>query len=366
MSRMEPEEQRGAVRVPANPLDGVIEFLESVGFRLEEIAPADDPVRARMSGHGLTLELDRAHHAAVELVIPAGGALAPSRHLGPGGLVVEVRAPWTLDVPRAAPAFGHTRFADSPFHEGRAGLLYRDLLPSRLGGRWIASHIRAPRGGPVKDRVHHHSVRLQLIYCLSGESELVYEDQGPPLAFREGDLVLQPPGLRHRVLSASAGFEVVEIASPAWHPTSIDHDLALPSPERAPDRLRSGQRFLHAVGGQAPVQQLAPGVEARDLGLRAATGGLASARALRFQGAATAEIQEADDLRFLFVTEGSGLLHGGRTLTLATHDAVALPPGPFLLTGAPGLRVLEVTCTTGGPDLREGLVTSPPLPEGEP
>ncbi len=131
--------------------------------------------------------------------------------------------------------------------------------------------------------MHHHRIRLQLIYCLSGEAELVYQDQGPPFMFGAGDLVLQPPGLRHRVLSASAGFEVVEVASPAWHPTFIDHDLALPSPGRAPDRLRSGQRFLHAVADRCPVEVLAPGVEACDLGLHGASGGLATARTIRFQ-----------------------------------------------------------------------------------
>ncbi|HZJ56138.1 MAG TPA: cupin domain-containing protein [Myxococcaceae bacterium] len=257
------------------------------------------------------------------------------------------RGGWTSHPP--SPAFVHTRFAETPFHEGRAGLLYRDLLPSRLGGRWVASHIRAARGGPVEDRVHHHRVRLQLIYCLAGEAELVYEDQGPAVTFRAGDLVLQPPGLRHRVLSASEGFEVVEIASPAWHPTSIDHEMILPSADRSPDRLRSGQRFLHGVADGGTAELLAPGVEALDLGLRAASGGLASARVLRFQDAGATELSEADDLRFLFVIEGSGSIHGAERTALATHDALALPPGPFLLTGSPGLRALEVTCTAGGP-----------------
>jgi uncharacterized RmlC-like cupin family protein len=244
---MDAEDQRAAVRVPVESLDAAIEFLERFGFRLEEIAPADDPAEALMTGHGLRLRLARDHRGSVELVVPAGDGRSPGRHPGPYGLVIDVGTPREAHIPRPAPAFVHTRLAETPFHEGRAGLLYRDLLPSRLGGRWVASHIRAASGGPVKDRVHHHAVHLQLIYCLSGEAQLVYEEQGPPFAFRAGDLVLQPPGLRHQVLSASAGFEVVEIASPAWHPTSIDHDMPLPSPDRAPDRLRQGQRFLHAV-----------------------------------------------------------------------------------------------------------------------
>jgi len=343
---MDTEAQCGAVRVPADPLDATVAFLERFGFRLEEIAPADDPSEALMIGHGLRLRLDRAHTGTLELVVPAAGALAPGRNVGPSGLMVEVAEPRKLDVPPAAPTFVHTRYAETPFHEGRAGLLYRDLLPSRLGGRWVASHIRAARGGPVQDRVHSHRVRLQLIYCLSGDAELVYEQQRGPVTFRAGDLVLQPPGLRHRVLSARAGFEVVEIASPAWHPTSIDHQMVLPSAERAPDRSHSGQRFLHAVADRCPGQLLAPGVVSHDLGLDAASGGIATARALRFQCAGTVELREADDLRFVFVSEGTGSIQGATSTELAAYDAMALPPGPFLLLGSPGLRVLEVTSTT--------------------
>jgi mannose-6-phosphate isomerase-like protein (cupin superfamily) len=333
----------GAVRVAADPLDGTIEFLEGLGFRLEEIAPADDPAEALMTGHGLRLKLDRTRRGGTELVIPAGETLAPGRHVGPGRLVVQVAVPRELHIPAAAPTFVHTRLAETPFHPGRAGLLYRDLLPSRLGGRWIASHIRAASGGPVKDRVHHHAVRLQLIYCLSGEAELVYQDQGPAFAFRAGDLVLQPPGLRHRVLAASEGFEVVELASPAWHPTMIDHHLVLPSPEHALERAGEGQRFLHAVADGCAPRSLSSGVTARDLGLHLASGGLAAARTLRFDGPGSVEPREAEDLRFLFVSAGTGSIDGPTMATLAAGDAVTLPPGPFVLTGSPGLRVLEVT-----------------------
>ena len=336
----------GAVRVPADRIDATVVFLERLGFRLEEIAPADDPAQALMTGHGLRLQLDRAYQGNVELILPAGGTLAPGRYSGPAAVVVEVTGPAATGVAPPTPAFIHTRFAETPFHEGRAGLLYRDLLPSRLGGRWIASHIRAPRARPVKDRVHHHAVRLQLIFCLSGEAQLVYEEQGPQFTFRAGDLVLQPSGLRHQVLTVSDGFEVVEIASPAWHPTSIDHEMALPSPDRAPDRLRSGQRFLLTVAGRCPVQMLAPGVEARDLGLHAATGGVATARVLEFRQAGTVRVGESDDLEFLFVMAGTGSIEGPARAALAPGDALALPSGSFLLAGSPGLRVLEVTAST--------------------
>ena len=40
---------------------------------------------------------------------------------------------------------------------------YRDLIPGRLGGPYIASQLRIPNGGPVPDYVHHHHIIFQLI-----------------------------------------------------------------------------------------------------------------------------------------------------------------------------------------------------------
>ena len=45
---------------------------------------------------------------------------------------------------------------------GRAGMLYRDLIPDRLGGAIVASHIRIPEGGPVGDSVHFHQGRASM------------------------------------------------------------------------------------------------------------------------------------------------------------------------------------------------------------
>ena len=72
---------------------------------------------------------------------------------------------------------------------GRAGMLYRDLIPCRLGGRFIASHIRIPSGGSVPDYVHYHKVRFQMIYCYKGWVRVVYEDQGPDFILYPGDCV---------------------------------------------------------------------------------------------------------------------------------------------------------------------------------
>ena len=73
-------------------------------------------------------------------------------------------------------------------------MTYRDLLPERLGGRFIASHITIADGGPVPDYVHHHDIRFQVIHCVRGWVRVVYEDQGPPFVLA---------GRRHRAAAAA-------------------------------------------------------------------------------------------------------------------------------------------------------------------
>jgi quercetin dioxygenase-like cupin family protein len=208
-------------------LDAAVADHEARGFRIEVIVPADDPEAIEMSRGDARVRLIRA---------------APSRA------------------------------ADSDWHVGRAGMEYRDLLPDRLGGRLIASHIRIRDGGPVPDYVHYHAIDFQMIYVRAGWVRVVYEDQGAPFVMHAGDCVVQPPRIRHRVLEASPGLEVIELASPARHATYVDHDLQLPTAKLDPDRDFSGQRFSwhRAVG--SPVE---------DLGVASATNGLVSARIVR-------------------------------------------------------------------------------------
>ena len=144
------------------------------------------------------------------------------------------------------------RLADqAPWVIGRAGMHYRDLIPDRLGGSIIASHIRIPDGGPVPDMVHYHTVGFQLIFCYRGWVDLVYEDQGEPFRLYAGNCVIQPPQIRHRVLYASDNIEVIEIGVPAEHVTTIDHDMQLPNGPANPMREFSGQRFVHHKADEA-------------------------------------------------------------------------------------------------------------------
>ena len=43
----------------SNDLTADMDFFTSVGFRLDNIFPSDDPLVARMSGHGLKIRLDK-------------------------------------------------------------------------------------------------------------------------------------------------------------------------------------------------------------------------------------------------------------------------------------------------------------------
>jgi quercetin dioxygenase-like cupin family protein len=223
-------------------------------------------------------------------------------------------------------------------------MLYRDLIPSRLGGRYIASHISIPEGGPVADWVHFHRVAFQMIYVRRGWVRVVYEGQGDPFVMHEGDLVLQPPQIRHRVLESSHGLEVVEISAPALHATFADHEIELPG-GNDPDRLFAGQRFLRHVAAETPWTPFNGG-EAQETAMMDATGGIADVRTVRAgRGAAIEFPGRRGELIFGFVLDGNAMLNSGGQHRLQPADAFVIPPGQeWRLTDlSPGLRLLHVT-----------------------
>ncbi len=310
-------------------------FIGELGFRIETIFPADDPRTASLSGHGLRLRL--APGAGDPGLIRVTGA--PRTLTAPNGTRIEFVDPDPpVVVPALKPEFIVTRAIDGPAAgEGRAGMLYRDLIPGRLGGRFIASHIAIPQGGPVADWVHFHKIRFQMIFCRSGWARLVYEDQGPPFLLRAGDCVLQPPRIRHRVLESSSAFEVVEIGCPALHETLADHAMTLPTGCLDPDRDFGGQRFLHAIAAEtAWTRSGFDGFEARETGMAAATGGLADVRTLRPAGETGFKAPPHDgELMFGFLLAGSATLGCRGEHVLGPADAFVVPAGgPWGMSGA--------------------------------
>lgn len=301
-------------------LETAIADYERRGYRLDMIMPADNPRIAVVSKGAEMLRLS----------ISAEGM-----HAEPfGGLGHAV-------IPQCTQEFIVTRTTDpAAWNTGRASMQYRDLIPSRLGGRYIASHIRVPDGGPVSDYVHHHRVRFQMIFVRKGWVRVVYQDQGSPFVMHEGDCVLQPPGIRHRVLESSPGLEVIEIGSPAEHETFRDHDLALPTPTLNPTRTFGGQRFVHHIAASTDWHQ-AKGFSYRDTGIAAATDNLASVCVLRI--AKTEKRTHSGNFLFLYVLKGGARMES-RTLgtnMLDVDDCCTLPKGTdYTLTG--DCEILEV------------------------
>ena len=230
----------------------------------------------------------------------------------PNGTVIEfVAADPPLEIPSLVEEFVLTRApaSDSEFGEGRAGMNYRDLIPSRLGGRFIASHIMIPNGGPVADYVHFHNIRFQMIYCYRGWTKVAYEDQGEVMLLQEGDCFLQPSTIRHRVLEASDRMQVIEIGCPAEHETWGDPATILPTGLTLPDRGYGpdGQRFVfHQAATATWRPSRLAGYECRDTGIGAAMDGVAGVRVARPRGeAAPVTTQHDAEFVFQFVLDGS-------------------------------------------------------------
>ena len=332
-------------------------FVEDVGFGIATISPADDPreiVLVDVAGGGVAGggvggwaagrvrlrrgDVDVAGHVLVRRAdIPAGSRV--KQLTAPNGTIVEI-ASASLDVvvPDNEPSLTITKApaaADNEFGVGRAGMGYRDLLPDRWGGRFIASHILVADGGEVADYVHFHRIRFQMIFIAAGWVEVVYEDQGEPFRMEAGDCVLQPPEIRHRVLRSSPGLEVIEIGCPAEHDTVAEHTITLPTLTIDRDRVFGGQQFVRHIAADATtVPSVWGGFNERDTGIGVATSGLAGARVLTAsdtvqpsEGTGTALTHDGEFAMNVVLSGSATLTVDGRTEQLGERDAVTFPAG---------------------------------------
>jgi quercetin dioxygenase-like cupin family protein len=302
--------------IVAGDLNAALDDLRREGFRLDVIYPADDPHTAILS---------RAAER-MRLTTQPGAPEPPT------------------DLPDFAPQFVLTRPGADP-GEGRAGMLYRDLIPGRLGGRYIASHITIRDGGPVSDWIHFHRVAFQIIAVRRGWVRVVYEDQGEPFVMEAGDLVLQPPEIRHRVLESSPGLEVVEITCPALHETFADHEMSLPNGRVDRDRRFGAQSFLRHIAKETPWTRFDDG-EAQETAMPEATAGLAEVRVVRLSASSNIAFAPDDgELVFGFLLEGSARLDYAGGHVLGPADSFVIPPGEAWTLSDPSndLRVLHVT-----------------------
>ena len=321
------------VVVPCLDLDQTLSFfIENLGFRVEMITPADNPKMAIVSGYGLRLCL-RSGGSGKDIFLRLHSTDRKAQTLqAPNGTTIEIINPSVgVELPELRESLVVTPLtSDASWTVGRAGMRYRDLIPSRLGGVFIASHIHIPNGGPVPDYVHYHRIKFQMIYCKSGWVRVVYEDQGAPFVMHAGDCVLQPPEIRHRVLESSDNLEVIEIGAPAEHETFAEHQITLPTAQLKPDRDFSGQRFVRHVAEKTPwLPWRYSGFEARNTGIDTATSGYASAMTVRAKKSAViTESKHQHQLLFMFILSGSATLEAGsdhETKQLHVGTSVTLP-----------------------------------------
>lgn len=309
-------------------------FIDRLGFRIEIIFPADSPDVAVISGHGLRLRLDLSAKGPAPrlrmvsknpLTIPSSELLAPN-----GSIVEIVAAGAEVDLPPLKPSFVVSHMDGAEWSAGRAGMRYRDLIPGRQGGRFIASHIHIRDGGPVPDYTHFHKIHFQMIYCRKGWVRVVYEDQGEPFVMGPGDCVLQPPEIRHRVLECSSNLEVIELGCPAVHETWADHDLILPSKHVVADRLFSGQKFVRHIADEARWSPwLFSGFDCRDTGISEGTGGIAEVEVVRRTGdiPQIPPRQHHGQLLFGYLLNGTSRLScDDQRAHLSAGDSFVVPP----------------------------------------
>lgn len=331
--------ESAAVLLGSEALGEDLAFFEALGFGVESIYPADAPEIVELVGHGVRLRIEQGAPLSpviLRLCVPGGEPLAPPRTAPNGTRIEFVRSFDAPNLPPLAAQLTISRNADeNAWGSGRAGMQYRDLIPGRVDGHFIASHIRIPQGGPVPDYVHYHDVNVQIIYCLKGWVKVVYEDQGEPFVLEAGDCVLQPSLIRHQVLESSDGLEVLEIGSPARHATRADRGMQLPTAQLRAERKFGEQVFLRHRSAQAEfVDWQVPGFSVRETGLERATAGLARLQVIRAERPAPRlQLKQPDAFRFWFVSRGSlrvtvdadaHELHAGDAIVLPTASAIEL------------------------------------------
>lgn len=329
--------------VACSDLDLAIQKHTDDGYRLDMIVPADSPREASMSRAGETLRLiSEPHDGDCRSPRVSEGVTSDVDRYALANAQASASSPATADG------------SDLKWTAGRAGMMYRDLIPDRLGGRLIASHIRIVDGGPVADGVHYHKAAFQMIYCLRGAITVVYEDQGEPFTMLPGDCVLQPPEIRHRVLDAEANSEVVELTTPAVHETWFDHEMKLPTGGLNSDRVFGTQRFRHHQSSGAEWKRFdRNGYKYRDTGIKASTDGLADVRVLKCpaDGALPGNRPSTDSIFFRYVLSGTVDMKTDdrRDRRFNSGDAfVTSQTVPFTLICPTDTEILRVELKTNG------------------
>lgn len=97
---------------------------------------------------------------------------------------------------------------------------YHDLgVKAATDGRFHAQLVRAKKGSVQPAGRHSHALEFQMIYVLRGRATVEFEGEGR-FEVEAGDVILQPPGMKHEVLDFSEDHEFLEITAPAQYATT--------------------------------------------------------------------------------------------------------------------------------------------------
>lgn len=338
--------EAGSIRlhVPAPDFQTSLSFfVDELDFYIAMISPAEDPDFAVLVRDNFTICLDRLSNSQPgTLEVPINDEeLVGTIKQGPNGTqvrYVRARRKHSEKVP-LEPTLEVSQPTLGDSVAGRAGMNYRSLL-NRSDSGFVASLIRIEGSGSVPDWVHFHDVQFQIIYCLKGSAKLVYEDQGPPFIFSEGDCVLQPPFIRHRVLESYDDLEVIEFSAPSDHSTYADRNMDLPNGVQRLDRDFSGQRFTLSLNSESiwGSYRETDSLEIRETSVSAASGEIGWVNIVRSANGKRSDedfsainpIREGQNPDFLlwYITQGSGVIeHCGERRSLQAGDAISCPYG---------------------------------------
>ena len=362
------------IPVKSGGLDAEITFFKNeLGFHLTMIKPANAPCYAEMEGHGMRVILDEhasgtppslTVHLALEKAHSQADTIRSNLLHSPSGAMIMIELitnkiefpaiPPQIFISRLGNGLGNDKDRYRAFHAGRAGMLYRELVTPPLSEVISASHIAVLIGGKVPDHVHFHRIKFQVICCLSGWAELAYENQGEPFRFCEGDVVLQPPGIRHIVMECSDRFEVVELSAPAEHDTIVDDRLSLRpefcNPNASPFNSISDQTALWQLEeGNAQAFCLSRAKEAnwieahagllcRETGVDKASGNYGDVRFYKAEQAMDWQLPKGTQFGLVMLLDGTAKLADE---TLEIGDSVTLTPDAVLSLDAE----LQQPCT---------------------
>ncbi|MGA1005342.1 MAG: cupin domain-containing protein [Ilumatobacteraceae bacterium] len=314
-----------AVVIPCSDVAAEVDYFVALGWRVLQVFPADDPRQVILDGHGIRLLVRRGPGGPLRLSV-SGGVDCSSA--SPSGVVIEANTA-VAAIPPLNSKFSLTS-GDEPWHVGRAGMHYRDLVPDRQGGSVIASHIRIPEGGPVPDYPHFHDVVFQLIFCHKGWVRLAYEGQGEPFVLQAGECVTQPPKIRHRVLESSDDLHVIEVGFPAEHMTTADHDFDFAAFPVDPDRRWDGQQFLRYTNDVNSWSVLGNGIRVSDTGVAKATSDRADVRLVEMSEGSSHAVTTVPNALFSMVVvlagEVTGKLEGGNDIGRLGEGATVVIP----------------------------------------